>query len=160
MFMAFPTQPVSAWQGVNHIALATPDLDATIHFYQDVLGLRLLAVLPPGDMHGRHCLLSPGGTGLGLHYFEQSDAQIFTHPDALSALHFVPGALQHVALTLPDTEAGQALRERLQELGIQTTEIMDQGPIYNFGFLDNNGIQLEAAWFKPGAAPPTFDATQ
>jgi catechol 2,3-dioxygenase-like lactoylglutathione lyase family enzyme len=158
--MTFSTRPVRAWQGVNHIALVTPDLDATIHFYQNLLGFRLLAVLPPNDLHGRHCMLWPGGLGLGLHFFERADAQIFTHPDALSALHFVPGALQHISFTLQDEEAGQALRQRLHELGIQSTEIMDQGPVYNFLFLDPHGIQLEAAWFKPGATPSTFDATE
>ena len=156
--MPLSTQSVQVWQGVNHIALVTLDLDATIHFYQDVLGLRLLANLPPNDLHGRHCVLWPGGSGLGLHFFELADAQIFTHPDALSSLCFVPGALQHISLTLPDAEAGRAMWERLNTLGIQTTEIMEQRPIYNFGFLDNNGIQVEVAWFKPGVAPPNLDA--
>jgi catechol 2,3-dioxygenase-like lactoylglutathione lyase family enzyme len=158
--MSLSTQAVPAWQGVNHIALATADLDATINFYQDVLGLRLLANLPPNDLHGRHCVLWPGGSGLGLHFFELADAQIFTHPDALSALRFVPGALQHISLTLPNAEAGQAMRERLSALGIQTTEIMEQKPIYNFGLLDNNGIQVEVAWFKPGVTPPIIDVIQ
>ncbi len=48
--------------------------------------------------------------------------------------------------------------ERLNALDIQTTEIMEQKPIYNFGLLDNNGIQVEVAWFKPGVAPPNLDA--
>jgi hypothetical protein len=66
--------------------------------------------------------------------------------------------LQHLSLTLPGAEAGQALWKRLNAQGIQTTEIMEQRPIYNFGFLDNNGIQVEVAWFKPGVAPPTLGA--
>jgi hypothetical protein len=30
--------------------------------------------------------------------------------------------------------------------GVETTPIMDQGPIRNMGFIDNNGMSLEAKW--------------
>jgi catechol 2,3-dioxygenase-like lactoylglutathione lyase family enzyme len=151
--MTQSTPGMPAWQGINHVALVTPDLDATTHFYQNVLGLRLLALLPPGEAHGRHAILSVGGSGLGLHFFEDPTAQIFTHPDALGAMHFVPGALQHIALSLPDEEAGQALFAHLHEAGIPTTEVMEQGLTRNFVLLDNIGILIEVAWFIPGRFP-------
>jgi len=28
------------WRGVNHLALVTPDMDATVRFYHGVLGMR------------------------------------------------------------------------------------------------------------------------
>jgi catechol 2,3-dioxygenase-like lactoylglutathione lyase family enzyme len=151
--MILPTETTPeagpGWQGIHHIALVTPDLAATLHFYQDVLGLKLTVLLPAGEGHGRHAILSAGGTGLGLHFFEDATAQIFTHPDALGGLRFISGALQHIALALPDEEAGQALLARLQELGIQTTAIMEQARHRSFGLLDNMGLMLEVAWFKP-----------
>ena len=153
--MTFPTETAPAWQGVHHLALVTPDLEATLHFYRDLLGLRLVARLPPGEGHGRHAILSVGGPGLGLHFFEEASAQIFTSPEALSRLNWIPGALQHVALALPDEEAGQALLARLQRLGIQTTEIMDQALTRNFLLLDNIGLLLEVAWYKPWGSPLT-----
>jgi catechol 2,3-dioxygenase-like lactoylglutathione lyase family enzyme len=156
--MPAPAPTVIPWQGVNHIALVTRDLDATIHFYRELLNIAPLAVLPPGEGHGRHAVLSVGGASLGLHFFEDAGAQIFTHPDALGAMHMVPGAVQHIALTLPTEEALTTLRERLQHRGIRTTALMDQGVTRSFLFLDNNEILLEAAWFtsgQPAAAPPT-----
>jgi Glyoxalase/Bleomycin resistance protein/Dioxygenase superfamily len=54
--MTVPAQPETAWQGINHVALVTPDLAATIHFYRDLLGLRLAALLPATEEHGRHAL--------------------------------------------------------------------------------------------------------
>ncbi len=48
------------WQGFHHVALFTRDLDATIAFYQEVLGMEVLGVAPAGDLHGRHCALRPG----------------------------------------------------------------------------------------------------
>ncbi|MBY6278041.1 VOC family protein, partial [Symbiobacterium thermophilum] len=29
------------WEGFHHIALVTPDLDTTIHFYGNVLGMQV-----------------------------------------------------------------------------------------------------------------------
>ena len=62
-----------AWQGFNHVALVTRDLDATMHFYQEVLGMELLFIAPANELHGRHCGLRPGSNGAHagfLHFFE------------------------------------------------------------------------------------------
>ena len=34
------------WRGINHLALVTPDMDATVRFYAGVLGMRLAAGRP------------------------------------------------------------------------------------------------------------------
>jgi len=143
-----------AWQGYNHVALVTRDLDATIHFYQEVLGMELLGVAPANPLHGRHCALRPGShaaqTGY-LHFFEYAGAPLFgPHDRSLQASVFDPGAtfLSHISFTLPDEVAGQALQRRLSAYGVPTTPIMEQGDIYNMVFLDNNGLALEAAWSK------------
>ena len=146
------------WRGFHHLALVTPDLDATIRFYRDVLGLAVTFIAPATDLHGRHAGLTVDGDAGGfLHFFEQPDAAI--HPYPLAAGLTFPrelGALHHVALALPDEAAGLALRERLQALQIPVTEVMDQGPVRNMLFPDNNGLLLEAAWSQaqpnPGAA--------
>ena len=33
------------WRGVNHLALVTPDMDATVRFWHGVLGARLVATI-------------------------------------------------------------------------------------------------------------------
>lgn len=151
--MTLPTQPDPVWQGINHLALVTPDLAATLHFYQDILGLRLAALLPASEEHGRHAILSTDGSGRGtgqvLHFFEEAAAQIFTDPEALTAVRFVPGALQHIALTLSDEATGQALHARLHALGIETTEIEDLRLNRSFRMLDPTGLIVEVAWLKP-----------
>jgi catechol 2,3-dioxygenase-like lactoylglutathione lyase family enzyme len=92
---------------------------------------------------------SGNSTGQVLHFFEEAAAQIFTDPAALTAVRFVPGALQHIALTLPDEAAGQALHTRLHELGIATTEIEDLLRNRSFRMLDPTGLIIEVAWLKP-----------
>lgn len=141
------TPDAPAWQGFHHVALVTPDLDATITFYSEVLGMHVAAVFPATDRNGRHCFIKPGATeAWGLHVFEQPDAQLFTYPDDMRRFVFVPGALQHIAFALPDLAAARALRERLAGFGIATTDVNTLGQIQNILFRDNNGLLLEATW--------------
>ena len=40
------------WRGINHLALVTNDMDATVRFYHGTLGARLLATIgAPGFRH-------------------------------------------------------------------------------------------------------------
>jgi catechol 2,3-dioxygenase-like lactoylglutathione lyase family enzyme len=136
------------WQGLHHLALVTPDLDSTIQFYRDVLGMQHLFSAPAGEMHGRHAgFLLGEGASCFLHFFEMPNAQIFAPPD-LNTMYWLPGALHHISIALPDEAAALAFRERLSHLNIALTPNMDQGDIYNFLFLDNHGILLEVAWPK------------
>lgn len=147
------------WSGFHHLALVTPDLDATLFFYENVLGMQASSVYPATPQRGRHCFVKPGDTeSWGIHFFEHPTAQIYQSSDELRRLaknpessdlyRFLPGALQHVAFALPSEEDGLALRSKLDNYGVAMTDIYDQGKIRNFIFIDNNGIQLEAAWPK------------
>lgn len=142
------------WRGVHHIALVTPDLDATIAFYRDVLGMHAGEVAARGG--GRHCFITPGdGDGWGLHFFEHPEAELLTSPEAAAAFFadpetmrfgFLPGALQHIALALPDEAAALALRDRLAAAIVPVSPLYGFGAIRNFMLADNNGLFIEAAW--------------
>jgi len=41
---SLPDEP-PRWRGVNHLALVTTDMDATVRLYHGVLGARLIATL-------------------------------------------------------------------------------------------------------------------
>jgi catechol 2,3-dioxygenase-like lactoylglutathione lyase family enzyme len=149
MDAAEPTTPLATppWRGFHHLALVTPDLDATIAFYTEVLGMQVSALFPASDRNGRHCFIKPGETdSWGLHVFERADAQIFQFPEEMQRFVFIPGALQHIAFALPSRADGLALRERLAAFGVATTEIATLGAIQNTLFWDNNGVMLEATW--------------
>ncbi len=135
------------WRGVHHIALVTPDLEATIDFYQDVLGMTVLAFFPATNYSGRHAFIQPGDTPTwGLHFFEQPEAQVFAYPAAMPRFAVVPGALQHIAFALPGRADGEALRARLIAHGVTPTPVTTLGQIQNTLFRDNNGLLLEATW--------------
>lgn len=139
-----------SWQEVDHIALATRDLDETVRFYTRVLGMQAQGIDPPNPIHGRTCIIKAGPEAkVELHFFEQTDAQpLSSHPELLQRLIFPSVGVHHIAFLLPDAETGQQLQERLQTQSILTTPVMDQGDSYNFLFQDNNGLVLEANWRK------------
>ncbi len=50
-----------SWRGFHHVALVTPDLDETICFYGEVLGMTVGEVFGATRRQGRHCFIRPGG---------------------------------------------------------------------------------------------------
>ena len=138
---------VLPWRGFHHVALATPDLDATIRFYGGVLGMRVGEVFPATERQGRHCFVRPGDAETyGLHFFEHPDARLFAWPETFERFASVPGALQHVAFALPDEASALDLRRRLAAFGVRTTPVTNLGSVSNMLFRDDNGLLSEATW--------------
>jgi len=145
------------WQGAHHLALVTPDLDATIRFYHGLLRMPLWAAMTPMPYHGRHCFLLAGS--FFMHFFEDVNAQIATPPPSWeqNRITFVPGAMQHVAVSVEDEASLLALRDRLRAACVPVTEMMNQGPLRQFLFVDNNGIIIEANWSPVNLAAQPID---
>ena len=133
-----------AWSGINHLALITTDMDATVRFYHGVLGARLAATVgTPEFRHyffdfGPHCTVA---------FFEYADSTVepFAKPAGVSD----PRAAQfdHLALNLPDEDALHDLRRRLMSADCEVTGIIDHGSVRSVYFSDPNGIALEASWW-------------
>jgi catechol 2,3-dioxygenase-like lactoylglutathione lyase family enzyme len=145
-----------AWHGFNHVSLVTPDLEATLAFYRDLLAMRVIFEGPGNPQHGPDALISVGGTGLGLHFFEVPNAEIFRYPTGVpSKLEFIAGALQHIAITIADEAAALSLRERLQAHGVPMTPIISPSrrmpTVRMFLFPDPSGMLLKATWLQPDA---------
>jgi catechol 2,3-dioxygenase-like lactoylglutathione lyase family enzyme len=158
------TSPVP-WAGFHHVALVTPDLDATVAFYRDVLGMHAGEVrVGGGVVAARHCFVRPGADAAtwGLHFFEHPGASLPRYPGGLAGLRaagFIPGALQHVAFALPDAAAADALRARLAARGVEATPTGTIGSLQNLLFFDPHGLLLEATWPRPDAAAADRPAT-
>lgn len=139
-----PSTEGPRWRGINHLALVTNDMDATVRFYHGVLGARLVADL--GTESFRHYFFEFGPENT-VAFFEYHDIEL--EPFAKPAGVPDPRAPQfdHLSFNLPDEAALEALRARLKAAGCEVTDVVDHGMIRSIYFTDPNGIALEASWW-------------
>ena len=130
------------WRGVNHLALITSDMDATVRFYHGVLGARVVSTI--GNAEFRHYFFE-FGPECTVAFFEYKHLTI--EPFAKRAGVPDPRAAQfdHLALNLPDENALHRLQRRLKHAGCEVTDVIDHGGVRSVYFTDPNGIALEAS---------------
>ncbi len=132
------------WDGVNHLAMVTNDMDGTVRFYHGVLGMPLVATIAVGPM--RHYFFRLGSRST-IAFFEWGDAQIGTFEKPAGMPFTFPAQFDHVSFTLPDEAALEALQARLRAHDVEITRVVDHGFVRSLYFHDNNGIALEASWW-------------
>jgi catechol 2,3-dioxygenase-like lactoylglutathione lyase family enzyme len=146
--MAATPDPVH-WRGVNHLALVTPDMDATVRFWHGVLGARLVATI--GTPSFRHYYFDIG-YGNTVAFFEYSDVHLDLYAKPAGVPYGKASQFDHLSLNLPDEEALLRLQDRLKSHACEVTDVIDHGFIRSIYFSDPNGMALEASWW-------TLDAT-
>ena len=130
------------WRGISHLALVTPDMDATVRFYAGVLGMRLAATLMAGPMRHYFFEMHDGNT---VAFFEIKGAETFAKPAGGPSDRVIQ--LDHLSFNVPDEHALELLRTRLVAAGSEVTEVVDHGIMRSVYFHDPNGIALEASWW-------------
>ena len=120
------------WRGINHLALVTPDMDATVRFYHGVLGMRLVATVMAGPMRHYFFETAPGNT---VAFFEVKGAEKFTAPagipDRLRKAQF-----DHLSFNLADEQGLVDLQNRLKAAGCEVTDVVDHGFVRSIYFND------------------------
>lgn len=145
------------YTGINHVALATRDMDATIRFWRDLLGMRLIAGLGHGGY--RQYFLEISETGM-LGFFEWPQVAPIAEKD-----HGVPVAgpfaFDHIALGVGTRDDLWDIKARLEAAGFWASEVLDHGFILSLYSFDPNNIAIEFSWAQPGvdlrAAPRMVD---
>lgn len=134
------------YNGINHIALVTSNLDRTIRFWRDLLGLRLLA--------------SMGKTGYKQYFFEVSKTDMVSffewsgvkpveekeHGRTVS----VPFVFDHICLGVESPDDLWEIKERLEAEDEWVSEVIDHGFIHSIYTFDPNGIALEFSYYVNG----------
>ncbi len=132
------------WQGINHLALVTADMDATVRFYHGTLGARLVATI--GTESFRHYFFG-FGSQCTVAFFEHEGVELEPFAKAAGIPHPRAPHFDHLALNVPDEEALLDLRRRLKHADCEVTDVIDHGIVRSIYFSDPNGIALEASWW-------------
>ena len=134
------------YTGINHLAMATADMDATIRFWRDLLGLRLVAGL--GRPGYRHYFLEISPTDM-LAFFEWPAVETIEPKD-----HGVPVkgpfAFDHVSIGVRDRNDLWDVKDRLEAAGFWVSEVIDHGFIFSVYSFDPNNIAIEFSCPVPG----------
>ena len=143
------------WRGINHLALITPDMDATVRFYHGALGMPVVATINAGPM--RHYFFDMGA-GNTIAFFQWSDADIETFEKPAGIPPEGPAQFDHVSFNLPELRDLYDLQARLRSHGVEVTDIVDHGFVQSVYFTDPNGIALEASYWvtEPTGRPSDY----
>ena len=128
-----------AYRGVNHLALATRDMDRTIRFWRDLLGLRLVAGLGSKDYKHYFFALSERAMIAFFQWPEVEPIEIKDHGVPVRG----PYGFDHVAIEVADDRDLWTLKDRLEAAGFWVSEVMDHGFIHSIYSFDPNNIAIE-----------------
>lgn len=134
------------YAGINHVALATNDMDKTIRFWRDLLGMRLVAGL--GESGVRQYFFEIA-EDIMISFFEWPDVEPVQDKDAGRPVKG-PFVFDHICFELPGEEELWELKDRLEAADVWVTEVMDNGFIHSIFSTDPNNIQLEFCYRVKG----------
>jgi catechol 2,3-dioxygenase-like lactoylglutathione lyase family enzyme len=132
------------WRGVHHLALVTPDMDATVRFWHGVLDARLVTTIGTPTFRHYFFEVAPGNT---VAFFEYAGQHLASYSKPAGVPYEKAPQFDHLSMHLPDEDALLRLRDRLKSHGCEVTDVVDHGFLRSIYFSDNNGIALEASWW-------------
>jgi len=116
---------------VDHIAINTHDMEATLQFYCGVMGMRLARTALTTDGRRHYNVQIGGGTAFAI------------FDGAKPSPEEVPHSLNHLALVVATAEEFDEAYKRLQSHGVKVTDIIERSYGKTFYFHDPNGIRLQ-----------------
>lgn len=129
--------------GLHHAAWRCRDAGETRHFYEDILGLKLVHIItadtvPSTGEYAPYCHLFFRFTdGSCIAFFDLGDGKgAAPAPDT-------PGWVNHIAFSVATMEDLETAKGRLQAHGIEVLGVIDHGFIKSIYFFDPNGLRLE-----------------
>jgi len=140
----------SAVKHIHHHAFACRDSEETRHFYEDILGMPLVATVVLEDPFlrdgSRYChTFFEMADGNALAFFEHTSLFKSTDFEARSGFH------HHVALEVDGDDAVMGFKAKLDAAGIANM-YMDHAVFHSLYFNDPNGLNLEFVTKVPATA--------
>ena len=144
------------YQGINHLVLVTNDMEKTVRFYRDVLGLGVVAALA-GEVGGQRMrdYIFSLGPGSCLAFFECPDVELPPRKD--SGVPASGRQFDHVSIGVDSEETLIRLQQRTRGAGVPASDVADHGIVRSIYFEDPNGILLEfSVWARDLEREPVF----
>jgi catechol 2,3-dioxygenase-like lactoylglutathione lyase family enzyme len=137
-------------RGIHHLALVCKDMQRTVDFYTNVLGMNVSATLEL-ENGWKHFFFDIGG-GAQLAFFAfpggREGQRGEQYPGAPSKT-LPSGAMHHVALMVESVDDLSRAREELRARGVRVSEVWDHEFCKSIYFTDPDGIQIElSAWVR------------
>ena len=146
---------MTRYVGIHHPAFVTGNLEKTIHYWRDLLGMRLVYTL--GQPGNRQAFFSVGGNGF-IGFFEWPQAEKIPYcrhgPPRGGPLVF-----DHIAILVETEEDLWEMVGRLDAAEMPVSDVVNHGYLRSIYTFDPNGIPVEFAWAVPGydiVAEPRF----
>ena len=129
-----PQRPETTARGIHHAALICSDVEATIQFYQDLLGFPLVELVENRDYPGSSHLFFDVGNRTLLGFFDFPGLGLQPGVESI-------GSVQHIAISV-ERERWEQLQRRLDDVGVPYAG-PDQGIPESMYLKDPDGIQVE-----------------
>src|SRR4051794_16065176 len=127
-------------RGLHHVTAICRDLERTIAFYRDTLGLPIVRdAFSDDDPEARHVWFD-GGNGTFVTFMEYAEM-----PEGVVGI----GSTHHFALRVDSHDEQVAWRDYLRNKGVPCSEVLDRGSFHSIYVKDPDGHVVEIATRGP-----------
>lgn len=131
-------------RGIHHLTAICSDLERTIAFYRDLLGLAIVHDGPSDDdPDTRHVWFGDPDNQAG------TLVSFMEYPQLPKGVTGV-GSTHHFALRVDSAEEQVAWRDYLRDHGVECTDVFDRGAFRSLYLRDPDGHVVEIATAGPG----------
>jgi len=127
------------YTGINHLAMVTGNMDATVRFWRDLLGMRLVAGL--GHPGYRHYFLEISENDM-IAFFEWPDVEQLDERDHGFPVKGKVG-FDHISFGVESDEDLWEVKDKLEAADFWCSEVVDHGFIHSVYAFDPNNIPIE-----------------
>jgi catechol 2,3-dioxygenase-like lactoylglutathione lyase family enzyme len=122
--------------GIHHVSITVTDIERSVPWYKEVLGLEELMQEKHPDGGGYAIVLGKPDWSMcvGLHVHDANEAEVFAESRT---------GLDHVGFLVPSRAELDAWQTRLTELGVEQSPITDMDGFAVLVFRDPDNVQLE-----------------
>ena len=144
------------FNGINHLAFITNDLQKTIRFWRDLLGFPLVAGLGNAEFKHYFFQVTPKDS-IAFFAYDQATPMVIKRQGVPTE---EPLGFDHVSLGVETQADLFQLKDRLEAAGLDVMGPVDHGFIWSIYFYDPNNIPLEISWQNQEITEPPILSDQ